>query len=376
MIIPGFGMISHVISTFSGKPVFGYLGMIYAIASIGILGFIVWSQNVVALLSCEGQVTNLAICWNSSVFIGTFMCKNSISYTQSAGNPGTFRSLTSSSETTCETSFNFTTFNNLYTRLTHQPSLDTHWLTWFVGFAEGDGAILTSGSRPRFVLTQKESTVLFMIRDTFGFGMVRYFEKGNFYRFIVEDNANVRLLAHLFNGNLVISRRITQLQAWLNVLGDIQLISIPVIPTLKDAWLSGFTDAEGCFNVNITKRADTVTGFRVIIRFLLDQKNEEELLFYIKTLLGFGSVNLRKDTNMVFRYTLNSFKGLVTVRDYFVFFPLKTKKSASFEKWCEVYSMVLNKQHLTNEGLAVIRVIAKQINVVNSETGPTGSARL
>lgn len=47
MIIPGFGMISHVISAFSGKPVFGYLGMVYAIASIGILGFIVWSYKLI-----------------------------------------------------------------------------------------------------------------------------------------------------------------------------------------------------------------------------------------------------------------------------------------------------------------------------------------
>jgi len=56
MILPAFGIISHIISTFSRKPIFGYLGMAYAMVAIGAVGFIVWAHHMYTVgLSLDTQ---------------------------------------------------------------------------------------------------------------------------------------------------------------------------------------------------------------------------------------------------------------------------------------------------------------------------------
>jgi cytochrome c oxidase subunit 1 len=56
MILPAFGIVSHVISTFSRKPIFGYLGMAYAMVAISVIGFVVWAHHMFTVgLSLDSQ---------------------------------------------------------------------------------------------------------------------------------------------------------------------------------------------------------------------------------------------------------------------------------------------------------------------------------
>ena len=133
------------------------------------------------------------------MLVGTFNSNNSTSYTLSAGNYDLpFHRDDFASEFTSGSSFNFHTFNSLFIKSGKNP-INTKWLEWFIGFAEGDGAIFADKniSRIRFILTQKESEVLVHIQKTFGFGIVRHYNpnKGNgfkgtsngFSRWVVED---------------------------------------------------------------------------------------------------------------------------------------------------------------------------------------------
>ena len=85
-------------------------------------------------------------------------------------------------------------------------------------------------------------------------------------------------------------------------------------------------------------------------------------------MFGYGFVSKKKSKNPGnFVYTNNSFTNTLNLVKYFRDYPLKTKKKLSFEKWCDIREMLLNKEHLTIRGLLKIIALGKVINKKNSE---------
>ena len=140
--------------------------------------------------------------------------------------------------------------------------------------------------------------------------------------------------------------RVFQLERWYIVLSqapklDLNLFNLGevpflttkrIIPTFDDAWLAGFSDAEACFTIVIKKKNK---GYYVEARFILDQKcrygQDIDILNHISTLfkeLKLNEVNksvkLRKDTNRVYRMTIqcNDFKkpNFYLIHKYFTKF--------------------------------------------------------
>lgn len=258
--------------------------------------------------------------------------------------------------------------------------IDPEWLTWFIGFTEGDGGLHTFNNNKSCVLglTQKEEDILLEIQSTLGFGRVYFDSSSNAYRYRVNTKSDILKLAILFNGKFATQNKIDQLKAWINVLNaeSVKLIfnPDPFRPTLNDSWLSGFTTAEGSFIVGIVNQkskkevldSEGNLGIKetiyqlVRVRFVLEQK-EESILLHIKNLFSVGNVQTTADAG-IFRYNVGSIKSNSVIVDYFLAYPLKGKKLSSFDKWKSIREMLLEKKHLKGEGIELIRELAKSIN--------------
>jgi LAGLIDADG endonuclease len=276
--------------------------------------------------------------------------------------------------------FSTKTSSNFYEFYSAHKYIDPNWLTWFIGFTEGDGGLhcYKYSKSCLFGLTQKEEPILQEIKSVLGFGKVYFDISAKVYRYrVTTKNENLKL-AILFNGKFATINKINQLKLWIDVLNadsvKLTFNPNPFLPSLNDSWLSGFTTADGSFFVSVLKQKykkevidsegnlgikETISQL-VRIKFVLDQK-EEPILLHIKNIFGVG--NVKKTTDIgVFRYNLGSVKSNSITVDYFLAYPLKGKKQTAFLKWKSIREMLLEKKHLKAGGIELIREKAKSIN--------------
>jgi hypothetical protein len=277
---------------------------------------------------------------------------------QSAGNQTSLlNDEVGSSETTCETLRNID--NDLL-------NLDSTFKYWFIGFTEGDGSfIVNKNGYLEFKVTQSsiDAQILFYIKKELGFGSVRIQDKNNkTHYFRVRDQKGILKLIHIFNGNLLTERKNNQFKLWLEAFNkaykmDIQFIQNDNNPTLNNAWLSGFSDSEGCFTISVVKRSETYN--QVHVRYILSQKGELELMTKIAALFD-GKVSHLKSYNGYYM-TVNLSK-LHKVISYFNNYSLKTKKYIDYFNWLKAYKLVINKEHFNEDGLNRIKDLMNKIN--------------
>ena len=128
-------------------------------------------------------------------------------------------------------------------------------------------------------------------------------------------------------------------------------------------WLTGFTDGEGCFYVN-TKKANTFTGYQIIMTFSITQHvRDERLLTKIIDYLECGNiekVSTRPNGVTFVVYKFTSIKDKII--PFFCKYPLQGIKSRDFEDFCKIADMMITKEHLTLEGIKKIKSLKSGMN--------------
>jgi hypothetical protein len=238
--------------------------------------------------------------------------------------------------------FNFENFKNNYKLHSDKKIPSNKFLTWLIGFTEGDGSFVINKTRKnlQFVITQstEDIAILQFIQENLGFGKV--IKQGNrTSRYVVQDLTNLYLIILLFNGNLVLPSRKENFKDFLDnfnqkiVKGKIKTFEpiefriSYILPLLSNSWLSGFTDAEGCFTVSFLKNSN---AFR--LRYIVSQKGDSNLPILSSLILLFqAGVIEAHSVKSNYSYILSGEKACYNIYDYFYNFPLKTKKAISFE---------------------------------------------
>lgn len=231
--------------------------------------------------------------------------------------------------------------------------------TWYAG---QDGLL-------EFKITQSsaDAQILFFIKKKLGFGTVRVQDKKNkTHCFKVNNKDGLKKIISILNGNLCLESRKEEFKFWLSAYNKIYKQEIPFIenfskPSLENSWLSGFTEAKGCFSCSIVESKHGGAPPLVKLQYSLSQKVPVaplrhaggciETMNHLAGILG-GKTHFIQSNE--YCTAVNTTKLSKAIR-YFKIYPLKTNKSIVYLNWYKMYRLVFAKKHFTYQGLNTIK---------------------
>lgn len=139
-------------------------------------------------------------------------------------------------------------------------------------------------------------------------------------------------------------------------------------PSSLNPWfITGFTDAEGCFSISLYKDSTRSLGWRVGAEFLIGlHERDVGLLRAIQANLD-GMGRIGKFAKDAYALRVNTISQMVKIIHHFDKYPLISQKHADYLLWREVIMMMQKKEHLTQKGLLTIVSLRASLNLGLSE---------
>lgn len=248
----------------------------------------------------------------------------------------------------------------------------SHFWSYLAGFWEGDGHIwipttshAPSGKRytPHFAITFAEVDYPFvLVLQLLIGGTIRHKVENHAYVLTITSIPGLIKIIGLINGHLR-TPKITQFNAMISWINNTTGESIPTYGVdesniLDNAWLSGFIEADGSFDIRVSQTSTGSIKNRVSARLRLEQRQVDpktnvsysNIMSAIATALG---STLSISTHHGVEYlsiASSSTKARVIIANYFTMFPLFSSKRLNFLDWLTCHNMIVNKTHTTPEG--------------------------
>jgi len=257
--------------------------------------------------------------------------------------------------------------------------------SYIAGLWEGDGHIwipktiyAPSGKKyiPHFSITfvENDHPLVLKLKNLLG-GSIRFKKENHAYVWTISSISDLNNIIKLINGKLRGPKieHFNNLIEWMNNNKGSNFIckSKDISNLLENAWLSGFIDAEGSFDIRVSLIKNGALKDRVAARFRLEQQkiDSKSLLSYSdlfslisKSLFVNLTTSIHNKNKEYFLISLSSKKARLILVKYLDLYPLFTSKYLNYKDWCDCHYLINDNKHLTNKGIEIALIKKSQMN--------------